>query len=196
MFENLKGDLRAARLHNANSPSWVDQNVTIWLHYGTQAVVIYRFGRWLQTFRVPVLKQLLSIIHVTARTWSEMVYGINVPESTDIGPGFCIHTWAGVFLPHNQTIGRNCTVQHGNLIEDGVTIGDDVYVGVGAKLIGRIRIGSRVKIGANAVVITDVPDDSTAVGVPARVIRRAPRPVPAPPSVPAPAPAPAPAPDR
>jgi len=175
MFENLKGDLQAARLHNANSPSWVDQNVTIWLHYGTQAVVIYRFGRWLQTFRIPILKQILSLLHVAARTFSEMVYGINVPESTAIGPGLCIHTWAGVFLPHNQTIGRNLTVQHGNLIEDGVTIGDDVYVGVGAKLIGRIRIGSRVRIGANAVVITDVPDDSTAVGVPARVIRHAPK---------------------
>jgi serine O-acetyltransferase len=174
MFENLKGDLQAARLHNANSPRWVDQNVTIWLHYGTQAVVIYRFGRWLQTFRIPVLKQILTLIHVTARTFSEMVYGINVPESTAIGPGFCIHTWAGVFLPHNQTIGRNLTVQHGNLIEDGVTIGDDVYVGVGAKLIGWIKIGNRVRIGANAVVITDVPDDSTAVGVPARIIRNAP----------------------
>lgn len=174
MFENLKGDLQAARLHNANSPSWVDQNVTIWLHYGTQAVVIYRCGRWLQTFRIPVVKQILTLIHIAARTFSEMVYGINVPESTTIGPGLCIHTWAGVFLPHNQTIGRNLTVQHGNLIEDGVTIGDDVYVGVGAKLIGRIRIGSRVRIGANAVVITDVPDDSTAVGVPARVIRHAP----------------------
>jgi serine O-acetyltransferase len=173
MFENLQADLRVARLHNANSPSWVDQNVTIWLHYGTQAVVVYRLGRWLQTFRVPVLKHLLKIGQVAWRTWCEMVYGINVPESTAIGPGLCIHTWAGVFLPHNQTIGRNFTVQHGNLIEDGVTIGDDVYCGVGAKLIGRIRIGNRVRIGANAVVITDVPDDSTAVGIPARVIPRA-----------------------
>jgi serine O-acetyltransferase len=172
MFENLKGDLEAARLHNASSSSWVDQNLTIWIHYGMQAVVVYRFGRWLNTFRVPLVKHLLKVLQVFWRTWCEMVYGINVPESSDIGPGFCIHTWAGVYLPHNTTIGRNFTVQHGNLIEDGVVIGDNVYCGVGAKLIGRIRIGNNVRIGANAVVITDVPDNSTAVGVPARVIPR------------------------
>ncbi len=173
MFENLRADLKAARIHNASSPSWMDQNITIWLHYGMQAVVVYRFGRWLQTFRIPVVKHVLKILQVVARTWCEMIYGINVPESTAIGPGFCIHTWAGVFLPHSSTIGRNFTIQHGNLIEDGIVIGDDVYCGVGAKLIGRIRIGNRVRIGANAVVITDVPDDSTAVGVPARVIPHA-----------------------
>ncbi len=172
MFENLKGDLRAARLHNGSSEGWIHQNVTIWFHYGTQAVVVYRMGRWLQTFRVPVVKQLLKLVQVAWRTVCEAVYGINVPENTVIGPGFCIHTWSGVFLPHNQTIGRNCTVQHGNLIEDGVTIGDDVYVGVGAKLIGHIRIGNNVRIGANAVVIADVPDNSTAVGVPARILPR------------------------
>jgi serine acetyltransferase len=71
-------------------------------------------------------------------------------------------------------------VQHGNLIEDGVTIGDNVYVGVGAKLIGRIRIGNNVRIGANAVVITDVPDNSTAVGIPARIKPRKDLPAPAP----------------
>jgi serine O-acetyltransferase len=174
MFKNLKADLEAARLHNASSKSWVDQNLTIWLHYGMQAVVCYRFGRWLHTFRVPFLKQLLKLVQVAWRTWCEMIYGINVPESTAIGPGFCIHTWAGVFLPHSTTIGSNFTVQHGNLIEDGVVIGDDVYCGVGAKLIGRIRIGNHVRIGANAVVITDIPDHSTAVGVPARIIRHAP----------------------
>lgn len=170
MFENLKCDLVAARLHNADSPGWVDQNITIWLHYGMQAVVCYRFGRWLRTLRVPVLQQLLQVVQVVWRIWCETAYGINVPESTAIGPGFCIHTWAGVFLPHNTTIGKNCTVQHGVLIEDGVVIGDHVYCGVGAKLVGRIRVGDHVRIGANAVVITDVPDHSTAVGVPARII--------------------------
>jgi len=172
MFDNLKVDLEAARLHNASSDSWIDQNITIWMHYGMQAVVIYRFGRWLQTFPVPLLKQVLKVVQVVLRTVCETAYGINVPESTAIGPGFCIHTWAGVYLPHNQTIGRFCTVQHGNLIEDGVSIGDNVYVGVGAKLIGRIHIGNNVRIGANAVVLRDVPDNHTAVGVPARCVPR------------------------
>ncbi len=172
MFDDIKGDLRAAWIHNVSSEWWVHKYVTIWLHFGMQAVVVYRFGRWLQTFRVPILKQFLKLGQVAARTWCEGVYGILLPESTRIGPGLCVHTWAGVYLPHDQTMGRNLTVQHGNLIEDGVTIGDDVYVGVGAKLVGRIRIGNNVRIGANAVVITDVPDNCTAVGIPARILPR------------------------
>ena len=180
MFENLKQDLEVAWLHNASSEHWLHRYVTVWLHYGMQAVVVYRFGRWLQTFRVPIVKQLLKLVQVAWRTWCEMVYGINVPENTAIGPGLCIHTWAGVYLPHNQTIGRNLTVQHGNLIEDGVAIGDDGYVGVGAKPIGRIHIVNHVRIGANAVVISDVPDNSTAVGGPARSLPPEARPAGAP----------------
>ncbi|MGD8394769.1 MAG: hypothetical protein PVF43_04765 [Candidatus Eiseniibacteriota bacterium] len=176
MFDNLKGDLEAAWIHNVSSDWWVHRYVTIWLHYGMQAVVAYRFGRWLATFRVPVLRHLLKLVQVAMRTWCESVYGVVIPESTEIGPGLCIHTWAGVYLPHNQRLGRNLTVQHGNLIEDGVSMGDDIYVGVGAKLIGRIHIGSNVRIGANAVVITDVPDNSTAVGIPARILPRRDRP--------------------
>jgi len=111
MFENLKGDLQAAWIHNVSSEWWVHKYITTWLHFGMQAVLVYRFGRWLQTFRVPILKQLLKLVQVAARTWCESVYGVLLPESTSIGPGLCVHTWAGVYLPHNQTMGRNLTVR-------------------------------------------------------------------------------------
>jgi serine O-acetyltransferase len=170
VFENLRADLQAARRHNASSGSWIDQNITIWLHYGTQSVAVYRFGRWVKGLRIPLLKHLLFIVYIIARTWCETIYGVAIADSTVIGPGFCVHTWGGLFTPHNQRIGKNFTVNTGNLIEDGVTIGDDVYVGVGAKAIGQIRIGNNVTIGANALVRTDVPDNSVAVGVPARIL--------------------------
>lgn len=180
MFEILRADLAAARIHNASSASWVDQNLTIWLHYGTQSVVTYRFGRWVKALRIPVLKHLLWLLYVVARTWCETVYGVAIADSTEIGPGFCVHTWGGVFTPHNQQIGRNFTTNTGVLIEDGVKIGDNVYFGVGAKAIGKITIGNNVTVGANALVRTDVPDDSIAVGVPAIC-----RPRRAPPAIPA-----------
>ena len=77
---------------------------------------------------------------------------------------------------HPETVmGRNCTLRHDVTIgtrsgdHDVPVLGDDVEIGAGAKILGSIRIGNRVSIGANAVVLDDVPDDHLAVGVPARV---------------------------
>jgi serine O-acetyltransferase len=78
---------------------------------------------------------------------------------------------------HAETvIGRNCTLRHEVTIgtrhgeHDVPVLGDDVDIGAGAKVLGKIRIGNRVSIGANAVVLDDVPDDHLAVGVPARIL--------------------------
>ena len=76
----------------------------------------------------------------------------------------------------SATIGRNCTLRHNVCIgsrytsDDAPHIGDNVEFGVGAVVIGKIRIGNNVRIGANAVVLTDIPDNSTAVGVPAHLV--------------------------
>ena len=73
-------------------------------------------------------------------------------------------------------IGKNCTLRHGvtignrQAVDDVPVIGDHVDIGAGAKILGKIRIGNNVSIGANAVVITDVPDNHIAVGVPARIL--------------------------
>ncbi len=75
-------------------------------------------------------------------------------------------------------IGRNCTIRHQVTIgsrnneHDVPVLGDDVDIGAGAKVLGKIYIGSRVSIGANAVVLIDVPDDNIAVGVPARILHK------------------------
>ena len=83
----------------------------------------------------------------------------------------------GIIINPEVVIGDNVKInQHvtiGGSGEKGCpVIGDNVYIGSGAKVLGGIRIGNNVKIGANAVVISDVPDNSTAVGVPARIIAR------------------------
>ncbi len=85
------------------------------------------------------------------------------------------HHLNGIIISHYAKIGKNCTIyQQVTIAQDGenksATIGDNVFIGAGAKIIGNVKIGDNVKIGANAVVIKDVPSNSTAVGVPARII--------------------------
>ncbi|MEN1925807.1 serine acetyltransferase [Luteimonas sp. MJ293] len=104
-------------------------------------------------------------------------YGISISEHTRIGPGFYIGHFGGIIVHPDAVIGRNCNISQGVTIGQsnrgarvGVpVIGDNVYIAPGAKIVGGVRIGNNVAIGANAVVIADVPDNSVAVGVPAKV---------------------------
>jgi len=166
MLDLLRQDLRRDRREEDGSMrAWLSHLV----HPGVQAVVVYRFGRWADRVRIPVLRQLLKAAYHPLGYWSRAVLGVNVPLRAEIGPGLVVHTWGGVFLPSCR-IGRNLLVQQGVVIHyDCKGIGDDVYFGPGAKVIRPVRIGSRVKIGANAVVSRDVSDDSLVLGNPGRI---------------------------
>lgn len=105
-------------------------------------------------------------------------YGIDVPYNTKIDSGFYINHFGGIIVNHNVIIGKNCNVMPGVMIGQsnrGKTkgfpiIGDNVFIGPGAKIIGGIKIGNNVAIGANSVVTIDIPDTGVVVGVPGRVI--------------------------
>ena len=102
--------------------------------------------------------------------------GIDLPRGVRIGPGLRIWHFGGIVIHAEAVIGRNCTLRHEVTIgtrhgeHDVPVLGDDVDIGAVRKILGKIRIGSRVSIGANAVVLDDVPDDHLAVGVPARIL--------------------------
>lgn len=96
-------------------------------------------------------------------------------QTLDIGGGcFIRHGFATIIAA--EKIGSNCIIHQQVTIgyngKGNPTLGDNVMVGCGAKVLGKITVGNNVKIGANAVVISDVPDNATVVGVPARIIRR------------------------
>lgn len=150
---------------------------TAFFEMSVWAVGIFRFGKWAQrrTF-TPVRKLLLAVYFVLYKT-SEALSGIRISIYSEIGPGLVVHNFGGVIV--HGTLGRNCTIVQGAQLisrSDGKdsgwpTLGDNVYVGSGAKVLGAIRVGDNVRIGANAVVMSDVPDNSLVMPPESKVIR-------------------------
>ncbi|MBO0767493.1 MAG: serine acetyltransferase [Solirubrobacterales bacterium] len=107
--------------------------------------------------------------------------GIIIPYDTQIGPGFYIGHFGEIVVNADVRIGRNCNISQGVTLglkargknAGSPVIGDNVYIGPGAKVIGGVRVGDNVAIGANCVVTSDVPDNAVVVGVPGRVISSA-----------------------
>ena len=107
-----------------------------------------------------------------------IAYGIMIPASTEIGAGLHIGHPGTIVVHPRARIGRNCNISQGVTLGQAnrgprkghPQVGDGVYIGPGAKLVGAVRVGNNVAIGANCVVTTDVPDNAVIVGVPGRVI--------------------------
>jgi serine O-acetyltransferase len=162
MFENIRADLRAHGGH--------------WGAQGFWALVVYRFGRWRYGIRSPWLRKPLSVLYRVAYKLVQILTGIELPCEAVIGRNFVIDHFGGIVISGYARFGDNCRIRNGvvvglSRVEDPVApvIGHNVDIGTGAKLLGRITIGDNVLIGANAVVVRDVPADHIAVGVPARV---------------------------
>ncbi len=143
------------------------------------AVVVFRYGKYVQKVRIPIIGLILRIIYfILNKLIAEICAGVLIDLDSKIGKGFQLGHFGGIYI--KATIGENCTVAQQVVIGykggfsggEVPTLGNNVFVGSGAKIIGGVKIGNNVKIGANAVVITDIPDNCTAVGIPARIIKK------------------------
>lgn len=167
MFENIRADLKQAREINVGMERSAIFKLLV--QPTTLAVINYRFVRWIRKCRIPAVRQLLMIVGMFTGYFIELVTGIKISATAQIGPGFVVHTAHGVFVGPAK-IGANCVVQTGVVIGYGTQrIGDNVWFGPGAKVMGLANIGSNVVVIANSLVMTDVPDNTTVVGVPARI---------------------------
>lgn len=160
MFENLRNDLQSHGGQYSAQGFWV--------------MVVYRFGRWRYGVQSPLLRKVCSGIYRVLYKLVQVLTGIELPCEAEVGRGFVIDHFGGIVVSGFARFGDNCRIRNGVVVGLARTddpcapvIGDNVDIGAGAKVLGRIRIGNNVLIGANAVVTRDVPDNSIAVGVPA-----------------------------
>lgn len=147
-----------------------------WSAQGFWVMLIYRFGRWRYGVRPLVLRKLFSLIYKFLYKCVQILTGIELPCEVDVGEHFIIDHFGGIVISGYAKFGDNCRIRNGVVvglarISDpcAPVIGNHVDIGAGAKVLGNITIGDNVLIGANSVVLTDVPSNSIAVGVPAVV---------------------------
>jgi serine O-acetyltransferase len=144
------------------------------------AIAVYRFGRRNDARKSGVRRWVFDRFYWVAFRLIETLTGISLPKSAQIGPGLRIWHFGNIFVHAESRIGANCTLRQGVTIgariDDGRVpiIEDDVEMGAYAQILGDVRIRKGAKIGAMSVVLCDVPPGTVAVGVPARVLDRAP----------------------
>ncbi len=162
MFNNIRADLRAY------GGDWGAQ--------GFWVMLVYRFGRWRYGIKPALLRKPFSLIYKVLYKWVQIVTGIEMPCEVEVGHNFVIDHFGGIVISGYARFGDNCRIRNGVVVglahvdePCAPIIGNNVDIGAGAKVLGKINIGNHVVIGANAVVIRDVPDNSIAVGVPAQI---------------------------
>ena len=172
MFDNIRADLKAYQ------GKWWEQ--------GYWVMLVYRFGRWRYGVRPVLLRKVFSLFYKIAYKLIQVITGIDLPCEAEVGRNFVIDHFGGIIVSGYAKFGDNCRIRNG--VSVGLrrveapcapVIGNNVDIGAGAKLLGAITIGDNVLIGANAVVVTDVPSDCIAIGVPATIKRRHPEEQPA-----------------
>jgi serine O-acetyltransferase len=162
MFENIRADFKAHGRDAGAQGFWV--------------MVIYRFGRWRYGVRPALLRKLCSFIYKVLYKFIQIVTGVELPCEATVGRNFVIDHFGGIIVSGYARFGDNCRIRNGVVVglrrveePAAPVIGNNVDIGAGAKVLGPIRIGDNSIIGANAVVIEDVPENSIAIGVPAIV---------------------------
>ena len=170
MFKNIRYDLKSIK---SRDPAARNSLEIFLLYSGFHALLWYRLSHWLYRHHLFFLARFIS---QTGRFWT----GIEIHPGAQIGRGLLIDHGGGVVIGETAVVGDDCTIYQGVTLggtgkETGKrhpTLGNHVMVGSGAKVLGPFKVGDNSKNASNAVVLSEIPPDSTAVGVPARVVRR------------------------
>ncbi len=147
MFENIRADLHAYKGHWGSQGFWV--------------MVVYRYGRWRYTVQPALLRKLCSLVYRVLYKLVQIVTGVELPCEVRVGRNFVIHHFGGIVVSGYASFGDDCRLRNG--------------VVVGLRRVNEPvapTIGNNVDIGANAVVLVDVPSDSIAYGIPAIIKAR------------------------
>lgn len=171
MLSNLIADFRIIFDRDPAARNWLE---VLLFYPGLQALSLHRFAHWLHLLGLPLIPRLISYL-------SRFMTGIEIHPGAKIGKGVFIDHGMGVVIGETAIVGDYALIYQGVTLggtgkESGKrhpTLGENVVVGAGAKVLGNLQIGSNVRIGAGSVVLRDVPSDCTVVGIPGRVLYRA-----------------------
>ena len=147
---------------------------------GFRVLLVYRFGNWRMGIRVKLLRLPMSMIYRFCERHVRFKYGIELPYSVKLGDRVTFEHQHGIVIHGNCKIGDDCIIRQGVTLgnrhpdrpHDAPKLGKNVNVGAGAKVLGAVNVGDDAVIGANAVVVKDVPAGATVVGIPARIVSK------------------------
>ncbi len=168
MFNTLLADFQIIFERDPAARNWLE---VITCYPGLQALMLHRFAHTLYSLKIPFLPRLISHI-------ARFLTGIEIHPGAVIGQSVFIDHGMGVVIGETAIVGNYCLIYQGVTLggtgkEAGKrhpTLGENVVIGGGAKVLGNINIGDHVRIGAGSVVLRDVPSNCTVVGVPGRVV--------------------------
>ena len=152
----------------------------LWLNTAVWSIGCYRLANWLYVTRPFVLIRIpLKVVSFAANKWCEVFMEMCIDPQATIGPGLYIGHIGGVHINPQAVLGKNCDIAHRVTIgtsamgrQGAPVLGDGVYVGTGATLVGKIKVGDGAKIAANTLVMSNVPAGATVMGVPGRIVMR------------------------
>lgn len=170
VFSTLLADFQIIFERDPAARNWLE---VLFFYPGLQAIILHRIAHKLYKIGIPFIPRLISFI-------ARFITGIEIHPGAAIGKGFFVDHGMGVVIGETAIVGNYVLLYQGVTLggtgkESGKrhpTLGDNVVVGAGAKVLGNIEIGNNVRIGAGSVVLRNVPSNCTVVGVPGRVIYR------------------------
>lgn len=170
MLKTLKADFSIIFERDPAARNWLE---VLFCYPGLQVLLFHRLAHWLLLLGVPFIPRFIS-------HFARWITGIEIHPGASIGRGVFIDHGMGVVIGETAIVGDYCLIYQGVTLggtgkQSGKrhpTLGENVVVGAGAKVLGNLEIGNNVRIGAGSVVLRDVPSDCTVVGVPGRIVHR------------------------
>ena len=170
MFKRIKSDVKAVLDRDPAARSFWE---VYFLYSGVKAIRHYRVAHWFYNKKMYFIARYIS-------QRARKITGIEIHPAAVIGNGVFIDHGMGVVIGETTVIGDNCTIYQGVTLggtgkdkgKRHPTIGNNVVIGSGAKVLGPFKVGDNSKIAANAVVLSEVPENCTVVGVPGRVVKK------------------------
>ena len=160
------------RAYQARDPAARSRLEIFLLYQGVHAVIYHRIAHWFYRHNIKFIARLVS-------QWSRFWTGIEIHPGAKIGRRLVIDHGMGIVIGETAEIGDDCLLYHGVTLggtgkdhgKRHPTLGNNVMVSTGAKVLGPFKVGDNARIAANAVVLSEVPDNATAVGAPAQIVR-------------------------